>query len=121
MPARYVLQHHATPDGQAHHDLMLERGGALKTWRLSAPEKIQEGAEGLAESLRDHRIAYLDYEGPVGGGRGEVRIADRGEYETEGWTGAEAVVRIRGGLLNGRFRLSASPGKGEWAIKRICH
>jgi len=58
---------------------MLEVGEHLQTWRLpttpgSAPVTMQ------AERIGDHRLAYLDYEGPVSGDRGTVARWDAGEY-----------------------------------------
>src|SRR5436309_2648504 len=75
---RFVILEHDHPT--LHWDFMLEAGTALKTWRL-AKAPATEGESIAAEPLGDHRIAYLDYEGPVSGGRGEVRRWDRGDYE----------------------------------------
>ena len=64
--SRFVILEHDYP--VQHWDLMLEAGDVLRTWRLIAPpDKTQAVA---AESLGDHRLAYLDYEGPVSGNRG---------------------------------------------------
>ncbi len=68
---RFVVLHHTGID-PPHYDLMYERepGGMLATWRLPAwppPGSIP------VEPLGDHRRAYLDYEGPVSGDRGNVR------------------------------------------------
>ncbi len=75
---RFVILEHDHPF--LHWDLMLEDGSVLKTWRLAqAPE--QGGKPIEAAPLGDHRALYLDYEGPVSGGRGMVRRWDAGEYE----------------------------------------
>jgi hypothetical protein len=74
---RYVILTHDHPF--LHWDLMLEDGGVLRTWRL-----LEEPTIGLTvrtEKLADHRIAYLDYEGPVSGGRGVVGRWDHGTYD----------------------------------------
>ncbi|MFO1094461.1 MAG: DNA polymerase ligase N-terminal domain-containing protein [Planctomycetaceae bacterium] len=73
---RYVILTHDHPF--PHWDLMLESGGVLRTWRL-----LNEPATGRrvpAERLADHRLKYLDYEGPVSGGRGIVARWDYGTY-----------------------------------------
>jgi predicted ABC-type ATPase len=75
---RFVILEHDHP--HLHWDLMLEAGDVLCTWRLErpprgAPETIP------AERISDHRLAYLDYEGPVSGGRGLVKRWDWGTYE----------------------------------------
>ena len=62
-----------------HWDFMLETGGVLKTWRLAEEPAI--GATTAATALPDHRIQYLDYEGPVSRNRGTVNRFDRGSYE----------------------------------------
>jgi hypothetical protein len=79
---RFVVQSHSDPAGR-HYDLMLEDGRALATWRID--RLISELAPGEAIDaieLPPHRLAYLSYEGPVSGNRGEVEIALAGEYET---------------------------------------
>ena len=74
--ARYVILTHDHPF--PHWDLMLEAGGVLRTWRLLS--EPGPGRVVWAERLADHRIAYLEYEGPVSGGRGSVARWDYGTY-----------------------------------------
>ena len=99
-----------------HWDLLLEHGDCLRSWRLLREPTFDQGI--AAEALPDHRPLYLDYEGPVGGGRGEVRRWDRGDYETESESETRIVVRIRGDRLSGRATLQAS-GVG-WTIYFRC-
>jgi hypothetical protein len=99
---RYVILEHETPDG-THFDLMLEMDGVLKTWSLAAPPS--PGKEQDAKVLPEHRLAYLDYEGPISGGRGSVTRWDRGTYDIERQSGSELIVRITGEKLNGRVSL----------------
>ena len=101
---RVVLLHHTLPDAPPHYDWLIERGagGACATWRVVA--RI-DGAGGpppaafRAERLADHRAHYLTHEGPVSGGRGEVRRAASGECRVfaESAQGVEAVVAWSGG------------------------
>lgn len=73
------------PSGQAeaarpsHWDLMVENGDSLLTWELETlPEAVTGGQPlpWLARRLPDHRYVYLDYEGMLSGGRGQVaRVA----------------------------------------------
>ena len=101
---RFVLLYHETPPDfgrPAHYDLMLEDGGQLRTWELaSVPEyNIPQ----VCRALAPHRLAYLDYEGPVSGNRGHVRRVDTGEVE---WLEPREVVLaavISGELLSGRL------------------
>ncbi len=73
---RFVILAHDWP--APHFDLMLEAGGVLKSWRLLAVPV--PGMAVPAEATDDHRLEYLDYEGPVSGGRGVVRRVDGGTF-----------------------------------------
>jgi hypothetical protein len=75
---RYVILQHDSPR-VLHFDFMLEWGDALRTWELL--EEPQPGAEMRARPLPDHRLLYLDFEGPLSGNRGQVSRWDRGTYE----------------------------------------
>lgn len=81
---RFVLLRHDWP--HPHLDLLLEAGPVLLAWRLFA-EPVP-GAWVPAEPNADHRLLYLDYEGPVSGGRGSVsrRAAGRCTRSGEGWS-----------------------------------
>jgi hypothetical protein len=85
---RFVILHHELPAQHAlatgratHWDLMLEWGDVLRTWALPAPPAYGQTCQ--AEQLADHRAAYLDYEGPVSGNRGQVTRWDTGHYEVQ--------------------------------------
>lgn len=97
---RYVILRHDWP--APHFDLLLEAGGVLKAWRLSA-EPVP-GVWVPAEPNADHRPLYLDYEGPVSGGRGTVTRYAAGVYEGE--IGGQEWVTTAGELRGGRFRLT---------------
>ncbi|TWT37889.1 hypothetical protein KOR34_28550 [Posidoniimonas corsicana] len=87
MPRYVLLRHECPPDYRvgSHWDLMLEHESVLLTWSLSTLPAIWGGAEGVhevaAEKLADHRLAYLDYEGPVSGNRGTVKRVVCGAFE----------------------------------------
>src|SRR5690348_2558350 len=79
---RFVVLLHETPAGYArrnHFDLMLESNGVLLTWAI--PELPTTDGSVAAERLPDHRLMYLDYEGPVSRDRGSVQRVDGGEFE----------------------------------------
>ena len=74
---RYVVLHH-TGHGEPHYDVMIEPhpgAGRLLTWR-SPVWPLVAGATLMP--LGPHRRAYLEREGPVSGGRGEVRRVAEG-------------------------------------------
>ena len=99
-----------------HWDVLLEHGAACRTWRLLAcPDSLDEIP---AEALRDHRLMYLDYQGPVSGNRGTVSVWDAGTFE---WlVDREGVLELRvmGRLLNGVVRLVQSDGVWVWKQSR---
>lgn len=93
---RFVILIHDHP--QLHWDFMLEADGVLKTWRLA--EEPGSGRTVPAELLPDHRIEYLDYEGPVSGDRGTVHQFDAGTF-TRLDNPSKTAVRLAGKKLNG--------------------
>jgi hypothetical protein len=111
---RFVILLHQTPQGSEqpdHVDLMLERGESLRTWRL---EKMPAaGEEVVAERIADHRLAYLDYEGEVSGGRGRVTRVDAGEFESVQENPIGIRVRLKGTKLNGMLTLDDADGGGQ--------
>ena len=57
----------------------------------------------VATRLPDHRLAYLEYEGPVSGNRGVVRRIDSGKYEIDGNT-----IRFQGNIWHGTINLDTN-------------
>lgn len=108
---RFVLLEHRW-DG-VHWDLMLERGGALRTWALDAP--VAPHLDIPARSLPDHRLAYLDYEGPVSRDRGSVRRIADGAYEILAWDEDRVIVRTRSDQLMGEIEVSCRGG--AWSFR----
>jgi hypothetical protein len=98
---RFVVLEHRWEG--VHWDLMLDVGDALRTWAIDAP--IVAGADLPARALPDHRLAYLDYEGEVSGGRGTVRRIDRGTYVPRVWTADRVRVELSGDQLVGEAEL----------------
>ena len=78
---------------------MLEYDCVLRTWRLDN-EPLSSNTI-LATPISDHRLHYLEYEGPVSGGRGSVLRWDHGEYEVISESDVALVMRLRGEVLNG--------------------
>jgi hypothetical protein len=113
---RFVILRHEMPLGSSrgtHFDLMLEVGGMLRTW--SIPELPVSGKLIQAEALLDHRLAYLDYEGPVSDNRGSVSRVDEGEYEVLADSAELWHVRLAGKVLNGRLELrQAEDSPSQW-------
>lgn len=121
---RYVLlRHECPPDYRvgSHWDLMLERDGVLLTWSLQQLPAQWGGDAGErieAERLADHRLAYLDYEGPVSGNRGAVTRVAGGEFTWVSCDEQRIEVELTSGAIAGRveatncddgWELQASP------------
>jgi hypothetical protein len=98
---RFVILEH-TWNG-VHWDLMFECDGALRTWALERWPERDIAIE--ARRLPDHRIAYLDFEGPVSGDRGSVRRVEAGWYVVRSEGAEGLVVELRGSQLEAIARL----------------
>jgi len=83
---RFVLLCHNTAEDQFHWDFLFEKSSGCKTF--SASQEFVEEAQKtgtlqcVVTPLADHRLAYLDYEGPVSDNRGFVKRLDVGTYQT---------------------------------------
>ena len=110
-PRFVVLRHQPGAAGrrELHWDLMLEAGGQLRTWALDR----EPAADTIiaATRLADHRSDYLDYEGPISGGRGEVRRFDHGTYQLLSETSDQLVVRLEGQQLNAQVTIAQLCGE----------
>jgi hypothetical protein len=99
---RFVILEHDWPS--RHWDLLLEAGPVLRAWRLlSAPGPT---ASVPAERNADHRLYYLDYEGPLSGDRGRVARWDAGSFEWVADEGDRLIVEFRGAKLSGLFAIA---------------
>jgi hypothetical protein len=113
---RFVLLEHDWP--ARHWDLMLEYGSVLRSWRLAAPPR--QGERFAAVAVFDHRLLYLDYEGPISGDRGRVVRWDRGTFAEQARDERQFVVRLQGERLCGTLRLRHEEGDtwaGEFAAE----
>ena len=112
---RFVVLTHDHPF--LHWDLLLEAGTALRTWRLHRPPDAAGPV--AAEALPEHRREYLTYEGPVSGGRGEVRRWDSGEFTLLAETDERVDVQLAGSRLCGCARLERSAEDANWIFSLI--
>lgn len=101
---RFVILHHDWPFD--HFDFMLEGDGRLMTWRL--PNAPTAGETVVAERLPDHRIDYLNYEGPVSGGRGTVRCWDRGIFSPPISLAGESSTHLTFNVYGERIKADVS-------------
>ncbi len=95
---------------------MLEYEGVLLTWQLPSPPASRAALPIPARRIADHRLVYLDYQGPVGGDRGSVARYDTGPLVVLSM--AESVLRIRleGKRLSGGFELRRTAADDRWTL-----
>lgn len=115
---RFVILAHDWPT--PHWDFLAEAGNVLRAWRLRRGPLIDVDVP--AEPNFDHRLLYLDYEGPLSGDRGTVTRWDGGTCEWLVHEPERVELDIRGTELVGRvvirlvdsawvFRLTASAAR----------
>lgn len=119
MSIPFVIHLHAGY-GPSHYDLMLGDGESLATWRLAeSPLDMRPGSVLPARRIQPHRWAYLDYEGPVDRGRGEVRAIERGTYERVHVEDSHWRIRLHGRTLEGLFELRRrGDDPRQWTLSR---
>ena len=83
---RFVVLHHQVDRGlkrteRCHFDWMFEIDEVLVTWSTEPIEFDSREITVRAERLADHRLAYLDFEGEISGGRGTVSRVVAGTFQ----------------------------------------
>ena len=73
----------------------MQAGDVCRAWRLHVDPTTGEPVPATPNA--DHRLHYLDYEGEVAGGRGQVRRIDAGTFDGE--LGATFDVTWRGATV----------------------
>ena len=123
MKKRFVIhEHHAS---RLHFDLRLEMEGVFRSWAVPKGPSMNPADKRLAVLQPDHALSYGDFEGtlPEGTyGAGEVRIWDKGKYETDSDPArqfAEGKIEFRfvGKKLKGEFTLvKMAKQKNNWLL-----
>lgn len=119
-PSRFVFLRHEMPPGShrpSHWDLLCESGEALRTWACYG--LLEPGVRVDVEPLDDHRLAYLDYEGPIAGDRGNVWRFDRGTWTCLHESSDLIHLRLDGAHLHGEVEIARSPTDQRWYAKMI--
>ena len=79
-----VLRHDVGPEfvrtTSPHLDWMFETGDALSTWSTGLVSTFDRSFDLPCTALANHRLAYLNREGDLGGGRGSVTRILAGEF-----------------------------------------
>ncbi len=107
MPRFVILRHEPGPNSirALHWDLMFEWGDALRTFACLHEPSL--GHRLSVQRLADHRLHYLDYEGPVSGGRGDVTRWDAGVFSLLEETAQQWRLDVDGTRWNGPVTLEA--------------
>jgi hypothetical protein len=63
-----------------------------------------------ATAVFEHRLLYLEYEGPISGDRGRVARWEHGTFTGEVWDEKRIVVHLSGERLRGFLRLEHAEG-----------
>ena len=113
MPRFVILRHELPPQAErsSHWDLMFEFGAVLRTWAID--QELLADRVVAARALADHRLDYLNYEGPVGGNRGQVTRCDAGEFAVIAESPERLAVELLGSRYRGRLDLECHPS-GVW-------
>ncbi len=123
MRKRFVIhEHHAT---NLHFDLRLEIDGVLKSWAVPKGVSLNPADKRLAVAVPDHALSYIDFEGEIAEGSygaGEVRIWDKGEFETDEdplrqLKAGKLEITFFGSKIHGSFALIKLNGKDkDWLL-----
>ena len=113
---RFVILAHDWP--VPHWDFLAEAGGMLRAWRLLAEPAAD--ADVAAEPNADHRLFYLDHEGPVAGGRGHVTRWDAGTCDWLADNGDGVELALRGTKLVGRATFRRVEGVWQFRVTAAC-
>ena len=107
-----------------HFDLMFADHPGLRTW---AVDRLPGVEPQLAWLLPVHRTAYLDYQGVISGGRGEVERLAAGTFTAvEDSTGFTLELNVLETSLAEhlvgrieRLRIESSEEPTRWSIRRL--
>ncbi|HEV2292758.1 MAG TPA: hypothetical protein VGR35_02820 [Tepidisphaeraceae bacterium] len=113
-PLRYAVLRHQGIDAP-HVDLLFETapGSMLQTWRLPT-WPIREVEE--ATRIRDHRPAFLTYQGQLTGDRGHVQRIDEGTCTFEA---SPRRLLIQLAWSNQRLLFEQDPGGDTWHVRAV--
>lgn len=87
----------------------------LRAWKLDEPPRADAALP--CHSAPDHRLVYLDYEGPLTDQRGWVARWDWGTYQLDLETPTELRLAMDGHRLQGKVHIwRNSPADNQWQM-----
>ena len=114
---------HELADGSRHVDWLIAQDprGREPLISFRVEERLDTLAPGQsleARRIAEHRPRYLDYEGPISGGRGSVRRLGRGSATVDERPGEWRLEVVWEGKDPQRLRLEpAAAGRDCWRIE----
>jgi hypothetical protein len=96
---------------------MLEGDGVLMTWELRELPTAWGGAGGTivnATWLPDHRLAYLEYEGPLSCDRGTVQRVASGTFELLSQNNQSIRAKLDSSTVRGTIKLNRTDD--DWQL-----
>ncbi len=113
-PLRFAVLRHAGVDSP-HVDFVFETspGSMLQTWRLPTWPII---AVEEAARIRDHRSAFLTFQGPLAGDRGNVMRIDEGTCAFDA-SARRLVVHLN--PSNQRLLFEQDAGAETWHVREM--
>ena len=119
--ARYTVLRHKMPPHSVrkdHFDILFENGDKLSTWEIEdwPPSGVQP-----ATHLPDHRLVYLDYEGPIDQ-RGSVKRVCAGTFQFQTQQEGAWLLDLQGITFQGRIHLkrgSTNESPDLWTLSTL--
>jgi hypothetical protein len=107
-PFQFVILYHVTPDNSdraSHWDLLLEPPTSADALLLcfevmTSPENWCSSEQ--VRRLADHRRIYLNYQGPISGGRGCVQQTAAGSIQWQQFGDSQLTAILTGNLADGQ-------------------
>jgi hypothetical protein len=105
---RFSIAKHEMPANSSRHshfDLFLESQGTLLTWELSSLPTTPK--KQLVRRLANHRLVYLDFQGPLSDDRGTVKLVDSGSLKWMTLESERLIAHIKGQTADGILTLTS--------------
>lgn len=110
--SEFVILFHRMPElakRTDHWDLMIQRDDSLVTWALDSVPVA--GVDIKAVRLTNHRLEYLNFQGPLTGERGEVTQFAKGNCKWLADAETRKIIRLTGPDFVWRVTITELPGQ----------
>ena len=118
MNLNYSIIKHTLSDYTFHYDFLIKKNDILQCWQFSSIANIEIGELIFCKKIFDHRLKYLNYQGPISNNRGKVQIIQNGFLEIIIQEDNLVRFRIDSELLNGNFEIRKIQSEA-WEFKKL--